>query len=98
MLPPAVRRRGQLSVATNNGQPLIVTHEIISLPSASALAVQRKELAGRQPAPKMLAVIADPVFTNTDERRKSADKPAIAEPSSGLADTRIIEQLAENRR
>jgi tetratricopeptide (TPR) repeat protein/CHAT domain-containing protein len=101
MLPQPSVVSGQLSVATNNGQrttdnrqPLIVTHEIISLPSASALAVQRKELAGRQPAPKMLAVIADPVFTNTDERRKSADKPAIAEPSSGLADTRIIEQLA----
>ena len=85
---------GQNQSSATNHQPLIVNHEIISLPSASTLAVQRKELAGRQPAPKMLAVIADPVFTNTDERRKSADKPAIAEPSSGLADTRIIEQLA----
>ena len=41
-------------------QPLIVNHEVVSLPSASALAIQRSELAGRQPAPKMLAVIADP--------------------------------------
>ncbi len=46
-------------------RPLIVEHEIISLPSASTLAIQRKELAGRQPAPKMLAVIADPVFDTT---------------------------------
>jgi CHAT domain-containing protein len=32
------------------------------------LAIQRAELAGRQPAPKMLAVIADPVFDRTDVR------------------------------
>jgi CHAT domain-containing protein len=48
--------------------PLIVGHEIVSLPSASALAIQRAELAGRQPAPKMLAVIADPVFDRSDIR------------------------------
>jgi CHAT domain-containing protein/tetratricopeptide (TPR) repeat protein len=48
--------------------PLVVEHEIITLPSASTLAVMRKELAGRQPAPKELAVIADPVFTRGDER------------------------------
>src|SRR5205823_1878260 len=48
--------------------PLIIKHEVVSLPSASALAIQRRELAGRQPAPKMLAVIADPVFDRTDER------------------------------
>ncbi|HEX2491851.1 MAG TPA: CHAT domain-containing protein, partial [Blastocatellia bacterium] len=53
--------------------PLIVNHEIISLSSASALAVQRSEIAGRQPAPKMLAVIADPVFEAGDERVKRAE-------------------------
>ena len=47
-------------------RPLIVGHEIISLPSASALAIQRRGLAGRQPAPKMLAVIAAPVFDRSD--------------------------------
>src|SRR5688500_1268592 len=71
--PSVVSRRS--SVAKNNGrrttdhgQPLIVNHELVSLPSASALAIQRTELAGRQPAPEMLAVIADPVFDRTDER------------------------------
>lgn len=49
-------------------QPLIVNHELVSMPSASALAIQRGELAGRQLAPKMLAVIADPVFDRSDQR------------------------------
>ncbi|MFN7948887.1 MAG: CHAT domain-containing tetratricopeptide repeat protein [Blastocatellia bacterium] len=55
---------------TDNGQPLIASHEIITLPSASTLDVIRRELAGRQPAPKMLAVIADPVFSADDERSR----------------------------
>jgi CHAT domain-containing protein len=49
-------------------RPLIVDHEIVSLPSASVLAVLRRELTDRQPAPKALAVLADPVFSNDDPR------------------------------
>jgi tetratricopeptide (TPR) repeat protein len=51
--------------------PLIVEHEIVHLPSASTLAVLRRELAGRKPAPKAVAVIADPVFSSDDARVKS---------------------------
>jgi CHAT domain-containing protein len=57
-------------------QPLIVRHEVISLPSASAFAVQRENLANREPAPKTLAVIADPVFSVGDPRVKAgAESP-----------------------
>ena len=49
-------------------EPLIARHEIVSLPSASALGVQRQVLAGRPPAPKTLAVVADPVFGEADPR------------------------------
>jgi CHAT domain-containing protein len=63
MLPDPGARRMQ---ATH--QPLIVNHEVVSLPSASALAVQRAELANRKVAAKLLAVIADPVFDRGDER------------------------------
>src|SRR5262249_14643979 len=42
--------------------PLIADHEIVSLPSASSLAALRRELAGRVPAPKTVAVVADPAF------------------------------------
>jgi len=49
-------------------RPLVVEHEIVSLPSASTLAVLRTELRGRAAAPKTLAVIADPVFEKSDGR------------------------------
>jgi CHAT domain-containing protein/Tfp pilus assembly protein PilF len=51
-----------------NPSPLIVAHEIIAVPSASVVAVLRKETAGRTPAPKTLAVLADPVFSSDDGR------------------------------
>jgi CHAT domain-containing protein len=54
--------------------PLIVEHEIVHLPSASALAVLRRALAGRQPAEKVVAVLADPVFSIDDPRVKSGGK------------------------
>ena len=50
--------------------PLIVDHELVTLPSASTLSVMRKELAGRAPAPKLLAIFADPVFGGEDDRLK----------------------------
>ncbi len=52
--------------------PLIVDHEVVSLPSASSLAVLRSELAGRAPAPRTVAVLADPIFELGDERLRSS--------------------------
>nr|MBA3441556.1 tetratricopeptide repeat protein [Pyrinomonadaceae bacterium] len=51
--------------------PLMLDHEVVNLPSVSTLAVLRRELIGRKPAAKILAVIADPVFDKTDERVKA---------------------------
>jgi CHAT domain-containing protein len=48
--------------------PLIVQHEIVNLPSASSLAILREQVQGRTPAPKKVAVIADPVFEENDPR------------------------------
>ncbi|MCM3906468.1 MAG: CHAT domain-containing protein [Pyrinomonadaceae bacterium] len=50
--------------------PLVVEHEIVSLPSASTLGVLRRETAGRKLANKTLAVLADPVFERDDKRLK----------------------------
>jgi CHAT domain-containing protein/Tfp pilus assembly protein PilF len=65
--------------------PLLARHEITTLPSASTLAVLRRETANRQPAQKALAVFADPVFESQDERVKKvevkADKKAEAAPT-----------------
>jgi CHAT domain-containing protein len=52
---------------TKQATPLLVEHEIISLPSASTLAIQRTLLAGRKPASLQIAVLADPVFTADDK-------------------------------
>ena len=49
-------------------KPMIVNHEVVILPSASVLVVLRQELAQRKRASKMVAVLADPVLQNADER------------------------------
>ena len=61
-------------------QPLFVEHEIVSLPSASTLATLRRETAGRKPAEKSLAVLADPVFADDDTRvRRNVGKAGAKE-------------------
>ncbi|HEX8566640.1 MAG TPA: CHAT domain-containing tetratricopeptide repeat protein [Pyrinomonadaceae bacterium] len=60
----------------NNEQFLIETNEIVMLPSATTLAILRRETANRKPPTKTIAVIADPVFGLDDLRIKStASKP-----------------------
>ncbi|HUE81634.1 MAG TPA: CHAT domain-containing tetratricopeptide repeat protein [Pyrinomonadaceae bacterium] len=78
--------------------PLVVKHEIISLPSASTIAVQRRGLAGRKLAPRGVAVIADPVFSATDDRLKASVRSVAQkrEPTEGDANTRFLEHLADN--
>ena len=51
--------------------PMIVEHEVVNLPSASVLAVLRREAAGRAPAAKAVAVLADPVFEADDPRLRA---------------------------
>lgn len=70
-------------------QPLIVRHELISLPSASTLAVLRQEMADRKPAPKTLAVFADPVFTS-EEARSRASKARTETATTQSAQARSI--------
>jgi CHAT domain-containing protein len=66
---PAMERRSDMEmVKQDNFVPIVVDHEIVSLPSASAMVVMRRELAGRAPAPKTVAVLADPVFVKDDPR------------------------------
>jgi CHAT domain-containing protein len=62
-------------------RPLIVDHDIVSLPSASALSVLRRERAGRRPAPHALAVLAAPVFQPTDPRLRRLSSLSV--PPSG---------------
>ncbi|MDX2031370.1 MAG: CHAT domain-containing protein [Blastocatellia bacterium] len=73
------------------GTPLILDHEIVSLPSASTLAMQRQELAGRASASRQIAMIADPVFTDKDDRTRT--RRAGVRPAAG---TRSVEHEEES--
>ena len=79
-----------LTVSTGPYRPLVFDHELVSLPSASAFAVQRQNLKDRPVAPKSVAVVADPVFSTNDARLKGGTSaPVATEPAA----TRIIEHL-----
>jgi CHAT domain-containing protein/tetratricopeptide (TPR) repeat protein len=80
-MPEGTVARRQGSVASGIGNrpqtpdprpPLIADYEIVSLPSASTLAVLRRETANRARPTKSVAVLADPVFEETDERVQAA--------------------------
>jgi tetratricopeptide (TPR) repeat protein len=78
--------------------PLIVNHEIVHLPSASALAVLRRELAGRKPAAKTVAVLADPVFSADDDRVNSGAKARTGEEAPPDLTRAISDVRGELRR
>lgn len=82
--------------------PLIVDHEIVSLPSASVLAVLRRGVAERPPAPKAVAVLADPVFQPDDERvtRPTArtEKPPAGSLNAARAASATVTDLERSAR
>jgi CHAT domain-containing protein/tetratricopeptide (TPR) repeat protein len=64
------------------GRSLLVSrYEIVMLPSASTLAVLRRQVAARSPAAKAVAVVADPVYEPTDPR-------VVRRPTSSSRDPR----------
>jgi len=56
------------SVASSQARLMVRQYEIITLPSASVLAALRRESEQRKAAPKLVAVLADPVFDIEDQR------------------------------
>lgn len=81
-----------LSPSSSTGKsynPLIATNEIVNLPSASTIAILRNTvLKGRKPAPKTLAVLADPVF-GKDDPRVSQKSSQANRSSTNLSNTAI---------
>lgn len=53
---------------------LIEKFDVLTLPSASVMAVMRRQFAGRKKASKLVAVLADPVFSKEDKRFKEIAK------------------------
>jgi CHAT domain-containing protein len=79
---------------SHQSTPLIAAHEIVSLPSASTLAVLRQEIRDRQPAPNQFAIFADPVFEATDERLKTKSSTS-TQASTKSDDSRILQHSEE---
>jgi CHAT domain-containing protein/Tfp pilus assembly protein PilF len=75
-------------------QPLIASHEIINLPSASVLGVIRSETKDRSAATKTVAVFADPVFGAQDPRLTSLDEKQRVDNST-LAQAGDVRRSAE---
>jgi CHAT domain-containing protein len=63
--------------AGGSPQPLIATHEVVTAPSASVLAQIREDASHRKPAEKLVAIIADPVFTRDDPRMVRKEPAAV---------------------
>jgi len=82
--------------AAANAQPLLASHEVVSLPSASVLAVQRAEMAGRKPAGQSLALFADPVFESDDPRVTSSARRTEAGGKPGSGDTARDAAISQN--
>ena len=78
---------------SSDARPLLEEHEIISLPSASALAVMREVAAGRPRASRLLAVLADPVFDAADTRLTG--RPERAQPGEGPTLRRLVHSRRE---
>jgi CHAT domain-containing protein/lipopolysaccharide biosynthesis regulator YciM len=83
----ADERRGALARIGSDASsaepvPLMLEHEVVNQPSASALAVIQREMSQRAPAPKAVAVLADPVFERDDPRVRLATEGVVAPEQS----------------
>ncbi|MBD2712993.1 CHAT domain-containing tetratricopeptide repeat protein [Limnospira platensis] len=87
-----------LPIPSQPDTPLLVEHEIVTASSATLIAIQREQLANRDTAAKIVAVLADPIFESNDQRLNqitsdnnspSLDDLALARAtrSLGLGDT-----------
>ncbi len=72
-------------------QPLLVSHEIVHSPSASLLALLRREFTGRAPASRAVLALADPVLSEDDVRLRRV-KPV------NQANGSLVSAAGESRR
>jgi CHAT domain-containing protein/tetratricopeptide (TPR) repeat protein len=81
--------------AGSGAAPLLTGHEIVHLPSASVLALLRRERAGRRQPPGLVAVLADPVFGRDDARLEHTTALAASLQSPATSQLRDLERSAE---
>jgi CHAT domain-containing protein/tetratricopeptide (TPR) repeat protein len=86
-----------LPAPAQSGVPLIAEHEIVSLPSASTVALLRRETEDRKPARKLAIVFADPVFSRDDPRvEQSAPASKASKGSASGPKATDLKALAPN--
>lgn len=76
------------AAAGQNPTPLMTNHDVIYEPSASVLALIRRDQ--RRTASKTVAVIADPVFDKGDERVQARSKPDAQANTISKEDTKYL--------
>lgn len=82
-------RLGEVTGGSDAGaSPLVSRHEVVSLPSMSTLVAIRREPRRESPKGKLLAVLADPVFSGDDDGSRDESvrqrDPAAAEADGTL--------------
>ena len=100
IVPDGVLSYVPFSTLTLNDKPLINQHELVNLPSSSSIALIRQDTQNRKPAPKTLAILADPIFSADDQRIKVPQKRPIspANPDlNQLAINRVTKTLKKSR-
>ena len=71
-----------VAASSDDLPPLIATHEIVTLPSMSTLAAIRQEKHRIGSGKKIVAVLADPVFSSSDDRVKNGSPGSIIASSA----------------
>ena len=64
----------------NSGRRMIEDRDVVTTVSLSTLKLLRDRTRDRAPAPRMIAVLADPVFTPDDPRVRSGTQTRVASP------------------
>ncbi|MCB1036718.1 MAG: CHAT domain-containing protein, partial [Acidobacteria bacterium] len=85
------------ALSTAGGEPLVMEHEIVALPSASVLQVLRDRASSRRPAAHRLAVVADPVFRRDDPRLPGETTRVEAEDAEAASPARLERSGQEAR-
>jgi CHAT domain-containing protein/Tfp pilus assembly protein PilF len=79
------------SALNAKAQPLIADHEIVTEPSASAIAALRREVAGRKRPARAVAVLADPVFELNDQRLEGLSPQAVGAGTAAAKPSVFVE-------
>ena len=84
---PSVSEASDKAKNPDQAAPLVAEHEIVNLPSASVLAVLRRQKNDHQERKKAVAVLADPVFDKDDPRVNRKNHPVLSAKPALKGDT-----------